>query len=160
MNGSVPQSLVWGHLWGMSYPLETVWSVYLYDIECRSADRKQYRQDSISDQGGWGKGVVFLILWEKSFGVICSGSEVGCFLFRSPARHWGKAPFPTQHLCSCLNSHPVHTHCSPQGTASVEGFWVPSTGKTPGCSHLALATRAVSQALPLSVHLNTLVMRT
>ena len=103
---------------------------------------------------------MFLILWEKSFGVICLGSEVERFLFRSPARRWGKALFPTQHLCSCLNSHPVHTHCSPQGSASVEGFWVPSTGKMPGCSHLAPETGAVSQALPLSVNLNTLAMRT
>lgn len=48
----------------------------------------------------------------KSLGVICSGSKAECFLF--PLRlAWERPGFP-QHLCSCLNSHPLNTLCSPQ----------------------------------------------
>lgn len=55
MNGSVPKAWYGGISQSMRVTLLRLWSVYLYDIECRSADRKQYKQDSISDQEGEGK---------------------------------------------------------------------------------------------------------
>lgn len=53
-----------------------------------------------------GKGVVFRILWEKSFGVICSGGEL-VFPVQFSCASLGRGTTSRfSRLCSCLNSDP------------------------------------------------------